>query len=277
MANNCQYILKKGARAGEKCGRNCRGDFCKDHNEKKQEYMYTYSQKLNNDQKIARLNRKIGEGAHKYFNLSDVKLQLLRRKCFDDYHFLKRKWYGCLQKKDPSFEPPLKDKVQNKIVAEAKKKYADYVLAYKAPTMKEIREENEIVLKYNWTRAEYDEMCLNIFRRKKKPMTFEEYIEQQLKDAAGLCITQYEQGELQDYIKKKATKELDGKMKYPNLVQSIEYTGKLSKLDEYMKDIQAQVSKLKNKIKFIDAILLKREKEKEQINEEEELANLGKD
>jgi len=44
----CKYVFKKGDKEGETCGRNCRGDFCKDHNAHRQTYSKKYYTKKNN-------------------------------------------------------------------------------------------------------------------------------------------------------------------------------------------------------------------------------------
>ena len=41
--STCKYTLKKGSRAGEKCGENCRGKYCKEHNINKMEYKKQYN------------------------------------------------------------------------------------------------------------------------------------------------------------------------------------------------------------------------------------------
>lgn len=59
---SCSYVLLKGKREGELCGRPCRGDLCGDHNKNKKEYSKKYYKKKNDKrgkmthkQKIRRL------------------------------------------------------------------------------------------------------------------------------------------------------------------------------------------------------------------------------
>ena len=36
--NKCKHVFKQGLKSGKKCNRNCRGDYCKDHNKHREEY-----------------------------------------------------------------------------------------------------------------------------------------------------------------------------------------------------------------------------------------------
>lgn len=60
----CDYVLKKGTKAGLRCGRNCYGEFCKDHNSNRLKYAKKYYgtktaviSKENHKDKIKRLKK----------------------------------------------------------------------------------------------------------------------------------------------------------------------------------------------------------------------------
>ena len=38
----CKHIFTQGTKKGEKCGKNCRGDYCCNHKSKKLEYLQNY-------------------------------------------------------------------------------------------------------------------------------------------------------------------------------------------------------------------------------------------
>lgn len=37
--NKCKYVYKQGQKSGKRCNKNCRGEYCKDHNKKRLDYI----------------------------------------------------------------------------------------------------------------------------------------------------------------------------------------------------------------------------------------------
>src|SRR5580693_1302556 len=83
----CLHKFIQGKKKGKLCGKNCRGDFCKDHKvakkEKKAAY-YAEQKQKNTDKRIWNIKQKIKEG--KYIDPQPYLLKL--RKLDDDAQFL---------------------------------------------------------------------------------------------------------------------------------------------------------------------------------------------
>lgn len=112
----CQFVLKRGPKAGKKCGKGCRGDFCKNHNPSRLQYKKKYNDHAvenNKEMIIKRKLKEIRKGEREFPNLFiiDIKIRSLR----DKITLLRREYYGHKQCIDPDFICPIK------------KSYLDYI------------------------------------------------------------------------------------------------------------------------------------------------------
>lgn len=58
-STGCQHKFVQGPKKGKKCGKGCRGKYCKDHNKKKQVYMKKYFQEKQMKDKNFELHQKL--------------------------------------------------------------------------------------------------------------------------------------------------------------------------------------------------------------------------
>lgn len=87
--NKCKHVFKQGLKSGKKCNRNCRGDYCKDHNKNRKEYnkkIYdekVIEQKSDIDAKAKALLRRINKAKCKE-DLPDKTKMLIKSKSVHD-------------------------------------------------------------------------------------------------------------------------------------------------------------------------------------------------
>ena len=100
MVGQCKHVFIQGAKKEETCEKNCRGDYCKDHNPNKQKYLKEYREikRMENDpvlQEIEEINKI--EDKHE-LSMMKTKIAMQSVNMITQKTYLRKKYYGYLIK-----------------------------------------------------------------------------------------------------------------------------------------------------------------------------------
>lgn len=105
----CTFVMKRGARAGEKCGKPCRDSRrCKLHNENRLAYAKKYNTARNSESKNATLEKKLKAVETGDKTVKIVEVKRLRKECTDmnrEILELTGKIYGYKKRINPDIKP----------------------------------------------------------------------------------------------------------------------------------------------------------------------------
>jgi hypothetical protein len=123
--NTCQHIIKRGSNKGTICGKNCRGIFCKEHNDKKINYKKNYNDIKNQQNRKKALTEKIKNITNDDNDFPDIiKLQLQQIKFSNEIELNMRYLHGYYLAIDPSHVIPPRKNVINEMNSKKFKKRA---------------------------------------------------------------------------------------------------------------------------------------------------------
>ena len=105
--NTCKYIMKKGAKAGKPCGKGCRGKFCNDHNNNKQQYHKKYNDKINSAMREETIKKKALTKCKKFSRIDLNKQLLLLNKIYNKILYINRMVLGCEIAENPDYKLPV--------------------------------------------------------------------------------------------------------------------------------------------------------------------------
>jgi hypothetical protein len=129
-SKSCQYVFKQGKREGDKCGKPCRGDYCKDHNSHKTAYNKKYYEKKNE----VKAKSTFKEVLRKFKRMSITKLKSMAhydrnlKNANDDARVLIRRVLGIRYFLDPEvYQELIDEKLKNQVVRNINKIYIPYI------------------------------------------------------------------------------------------------------------------------------------------------------